>query len=115
MAATKTKQNPQKAIDMTAKAIEEAATKAQDQYFSVLEQGQAVAIESLEALFSAVDGIELPAVPGLDALPGLDAMPEIDVMKIQADAFEGAFQFASKMIENQRTFAQKVMAVSTKS
>jgi hypothetical protein len=100
--AANTVTDSKKIIDTTTKALEDATVKAQGQYFSLLEQGQARALEGFATLIDAVGKTNLPTVPGLDAV------------KIPADAFEGAFDFASKVLENQRQFATKVLAVGAR-
>ncbi len=101
--AANTVTDSKKIIDTTTEALEDATVKAQEQYFSLLEQGQARALEGFATLIDAVGETNLPTVPGLDA-----------VVKIPADAFEGAFDFASKVLENQRQFATKVLAASAR-
>ena len=108
MAAT-TKTNPKAVVDTAAKALEDATAKAQEQYFSLLVQSQTAALESYETIIDAVSKLDVPAVPGLDAVvPGLDAM------KVPTDALDGLFDFTAKVLENQREFAHKLLAVSVK-
>ena len=107
--AASTKTNPKTVVDSAAKALEDATIKAQEQYFSILEQSQSAALEGYETIIDAVSKLDVPAVPGLDAVvPGLDAM------KVPTDAFDGLFDFTAKVLENQREFAHKLLAVNVK-
>lgn len=108
--AANTKTTPKNVIDNTAKVIEESASKAQEQYFSMLEQSQAAAIEGFEAIVDAMGKIDVPAVPGLDAV-----VPNLNDVKVPVTMFDGAFDFGMKVLENQREFAHKMLAVTAKS
>jgi len=102
MAASTKTDDAKTVLDTATKAMEEATVKAQEQYFSLLEQGQAAVLESYGTMIDAVGKVELPAIPGLDA------------MKIPANAFDGYFDFAAKMLDNQREFAAKMLATTAK-
>lgn len=108
MAAT-TKTNPKAVVDTATKALEDATIKAQEQYFSLLEQSQNAALESYETIIGAISKLDVPAIPGLDAVvPGLEAM------KVPTNALDGLFDFTAKVLENQRDFAHKMLAVNAK-
>lgn len=107
--ATKTKTTPKAVIDNTTKVMEDAATKAQEQYFSMLEQSQAAALEGFEAIVDAFGKIDVPAVPGLDAV-----VPNLNDVTVPVTMFDGAFDFGMKVLENQRQFAHKMLAVTAK-
>lgn len=108
-AKTATKTETKNVVDSTTKALEDAATKVQEQYFSVLEQGQSLALEGFETVVDALNKIDMPAVPGLESFTS-----NLEDMKIPTDAFDGIFDFTLKVIENQREFAHKVLAVGAK-
>jgi hypothetical protein len=112
--AAKAKTQSNSVIDTAAKAIEDAAVKMQDQYFSALEQGQSAMLKGFEAVVTAMSKIDVPSIPGLDKVPGMDRVPSLDEMKVPADAFDGLFDFGAKMLDNQREFAHKMLAVSAK-
>lgn len=80
------------------KTVEEAVAKAQDQYIAAVEQAQGLALEGYKAW------LDLVAKMGVPALPGLAGM-----YQLRADMFEGLFDFGAAMIENQRTFAKKIL------
>jgi hypothetical protein len=107
--AAKTKTDPSSMITNSTKAFEEASMKLQEQYFTMLEQGQASALEQIEAMADAVSKIDVPAVPGLDTV-----LPAFDVTTAPTNMYDGAFEFASKMLENQREFTTKVLAAGAK-
>ena len=89
-------------FESATKAFEDAAVKAQDQYFSMLERGQNAALEGYENMWNAINKLDLPTVPGMPAF------------KVDENAFDGMFDFSAKVIENQRKFAHSMLAVSAK-
>lgn len=107
--AEKVQANAKKVIDDSTKAIEEATAKAQDQYFSLVEQSQAAFLNGYEAFVKAVNNVDVPVVPGFEAVAN-----SADAVKVPSDLVEGSFDLASKILDNQRTFATKLMAVSAK-
>ncbi len=128
-AATKAKTTAKKTATTkateTSSQVEEVAVKAQDRYFSVLEQGQAVALDGFETIVETVnkvgtkvsttinERVDLPAIPAFDALPA--RMPKIEVPEnLPNKLVDGYFEFANKALANQREFADKALAISTK-
>ena len=101
--ATKAKAQTKTTTESTS-SFEDAATRMQEQYFSALEQGQKAILKGYEAMFDAMSRFELPAIPGVD----------MDAMRPGTDAFDGLFDFSAKVIDNQREFAHKMLAVSAK-
>lgn len=108
--ATKTKTTKKTAEKAETNSIEDAATKAQEQYFSALEQGQEMALNGLETVVDAVSKIQIPAIPGLNSTPR-----DLPTIKIPTTVVETYFDFAAKALANQREFASKALALTTKS
>ena len=102
---TKPLTDPKNIIDATTNALEDVVTKAQQQYITMVEQSQAAALGIFGTFVETVSKIDVPSIPGLDS-----SLPEVDAAKITASAFD----FASTVLENQREFANKVLAVSSK-
>ena len=123
MAARKTtkttKTAPATRVETATKAVADAAVKAQDQYFSVLEQGQEAVLERFTALVENINKVEMPDVPVLDKMTDKVAERiapnfEMKMPVVPVDAFDGMFDFGAKLIENQRTFTRKMLAASAK-
>ncbi|MEM7274102.1 MAG: hypothetical protein AAF547_13540 [Actinomycetota bacterium] len=89
---------------------EEFAGKAQEQYFSFVEQGQDAALRGYSAVIDAVGRIQLPAVPGMDNAPELPSLriPTETLVEMS----DNMFDFAVKVVENQREFAKKVLTAA---
>ena len=108
-AKTKTKTETKNLFETATEAFEDAASKAQEQYFSMLEKTQTAALEGYQTFMDTVSKIDMPAVPVLDRV-----LPDADAVKVPTDAFDGFFDFTMKVLENQRDFAHKMLAVSAK-
>lgn len=89
-------------IDNATQVMEETAVKAQDQYFALLERGQAAVIETFETVLDTVNRVDVPTIPGFDAF----AVP--------SKAVDNYFGFAAKVVDNQREFAAKMLAATNK-
>ncbi len=117
---TKAKTVQTNRVETASKAVADAAVKAQDQYFSVLEQGQEAVLERFTALVENVNKVEMPAVPGMDKMTEMTdkvtdrIAPNFEMPVVSEDAFDGIFDFGAKLIENQRTFTRKMLAASAK-
>ncbi len=117
---TKAKTIQPNRVETATKAVTDAAVKAQDQYFSVLEQGQEAVLERFTALVENVNKVEMPAVPGMDKMTEMTdkvtdrIAPNFEMPVVSEDAFDGIFDFGAKLIENQRTFTRKMLAASAK-
>lgn len=117
---TKAKTIQPNRVESATKAVTDAALKAQDQYFSVLEQGQDAVLERFTALVENVNNVEMPAVPGMDKMTEMTdkvtdrIAPNFEMPVVSEDAFDGIFDFGAKLIENQRTFTRKMLAASAK-
>jgi hypothetical protein len=122
MAASKAKTTQPTRVETATKAVADAAVKAQDQYFSVLEQSQDAVLERFTSLVENINKVEMPAVPGMDKMTEMtdkvtDRIApnfELKMPAVSEDAFDGVFNFGAKLIENQRTFTRKILAASTK-
>lgn len=128
-AAKATKAAPKKVVE-TATPYEDVATKAQERYFSTLEQGQTVMLESFETVVDTMnrignrisdtvteqigDRVEISNIPGLNALP--TSLPKLEIPSdLPSNLVDSYFEFANKALANQREFANKALAITTKS
>jgi len=73
--------------------------KVENQYFEILEQGQAATLSGYEQVASK-----------FNTLPGTEMLGA--TMDLPAKAVEAYFGFASKLIDNQHKFAQQVLAAA---
>ena len=104
------------ASEATSTAIERAeelAEKAQEEYLSVVEQGQEAALRGYAVARETVAKIELPSVPVLENM-----IPDFSSIELPTESMvsfsDSAHDFVIKVVENQKAFAQKVLTGSTK-
>lgn len=89
---------------------EELTGRAQEQYFSFVEQGQEVALRGITSVRETVSNFEVPAVPGLDAVT-----PDFEIPTKQLTSLSDTMHdFAIKAIQSQKAFAKKVLVATTK-
>lgn len=91
--------------ETTMDSIFDAMGTAQDQYFTMLERSQKLALDG----FSSIIG----AVPAIPTIPVLDGFVPADMANITSEGVDAAFDFAGKLLDNQREFATKLVAAST--
>ena len=101
------------AVDTATTQFEAVATKAQEQYFSLLEQGQTLAIDGIETVANGYNGlaarIQIPAIPGVSSEPR--NLPTLSVPTEMVDSY---FEFADRALKSQREFADKALAAVSK-
>jgi hypothetical protein len=101
------------AVDTATTQFEAVATKAQEQYFSLLEQGQTLAIDGIGSLAGSynefVTRVQIPAIPGVSSEPR-----NLPTISAPTDMVDSYFEFAAKALENQREFANRALAAVSK-
>lgn len=104
------------ATDLATTAIERAeefAEKAQEQYLSVVEQGQEAALRGYSAARETVAKIEFPSVPAIENI-----VPDFSAMELPTESMvnfsDSVHDFAIKVVENQKAFAKKVLTAASK-
>lgn len=107
--AKKTTKAAETATESVTTQFESVAAKAQDQYFSLLEQGQTLVLDGFETVVDTMAKIEIPAIPGISSTPR--ELPTITIPKDMVDTY---FEFANKALANQREFANKALALAGK-
>jgi hypothetical protein len=90
------------AADSTVKVVEDVMAKAQQQYLTAVTETQNIALDAYKTMVDTVGKLNLPAVPGLAGL-----------YQVPANLIEGAFDFGAAVLENQRTFAKKVLEAAS--
>lgn len=106
----------EEATDFASTAIvraEELAEKAQEQYLSVVEQGQEAALRGYAVARETVGRIEVPSVPVLE-----NVVPDFRSIELPTESLvnfsDSVHDFAIKVVENQKAFAKKVLTASSK-
>lgn len=97
------------AVETATTQFEAVASKAQEQYFSLVEQGQSLALDGIETVVDTMAKVQIPAIPGLSSTPR-----ELPVISIPTDMVDTYFEFANKVLANQREFANKALALTAK-